>query len=296
MASRELQTNADRVNDIADNLVNKYLNSGYMGLIDSEHFYIRSAKKNIERLIGKIDTSEDAILYSSAMGMVYAAQGRFSQAKVEYNKVIKLVPKFGDHFSNYNTVLMGAGDFGVAKADLEEYFSNGGNDFELLLNLFSSSCWDLDFASFEKHYESVRGKDVLIPSVKGALEFHYQRIDQWDSLRDDLSSIGISISLYSEFYKLLNVFHDKHLYGALIIRFEIDNDEDQCLVVDVYSHISNSEALKLTSEFESYMVKYAIANNKRELLSKFLLFFKDISTRHEEDSSYIYLSSDSLGG
>lgn len=230
------------------------------------------------------------------MGILYAAQGRFPQAKVEYNKVIKLVSKFGDHFSNYNTVLIGTGDFEIAKADLEEYFSNNGKDFELLLNLFSCSCWDLEFASFQNHYESVRGKDVLPPSVKSALEFQYQHVEQWENLRDDLSSIGISTSLYSEFYKLLNVFHDKHLYGALRMRFEIDDDEDQCLVIDVYANISNSGALKLTSKFESYMVEYALANNKRQLLSKFLVFFKDKKVLQEEGSSYIYLSSDSLGG
>lgn len=294
MASHQLQTNADKISDIAENLVVKYLNSEGMGIIEPEHFDFRSAKRNIERLIGKINTSDDAILYSSAMGILYAAQGKYPQAKIEYNKVIKLAPKFGDHFSNYNTVLVGAGDFGIAKADLEEYFSNGGKDFELLLNLFSCCCWELEFASFQKYYESVRGKDVLSLGVKGALEFHYQYVEQWESLRDDLYSVGISKSLYSEFYKLLNVFHDKYLYGSLRIRFEIDNDEDQCLVVDVYAGISNSEALKLTSKFESYMVEYAVANNKRQLLSKFLVFFKDKNTRQEEGSSYIYLSSDSL--
>lgn len=294
MTSSQLQTNADKISDIAENLVVKYLNSGHKGIIDPEHFDFRAAKKNIERLIGKIKTSEDAVLYSSAMGILYAAQGKFPQAKAEYNKVMKLVSKFGDHFSNYNTVLIGTGDFEIAKADLEEYFSINGKDFELLLNLFYCSCWALDFTSFQKYYESVRGKDVLPLSIKGALEFHYKNVEQWENLRDDLSSIGISMSLYSEFYKLLNIFHDKYLYGALRMNFEIDDDEDQCLVIDVYVNVSSSDVLKLTSKFESYMAEYAIVNNKRQLLSKFLVFFKDNKVRREDNLSYIYLSSDSL--
>lgn len=294
MASRQLQTNADKISDIAENLVVKYLNAEYKGIIDPNHFDFRAAKKNIERLIGKIDTPEDAILYSSAMGILYAAEGKFPQAKVEYSKVIKLAPKFGDHFSNYNTVLIGTGDFEIAKADLEEYFSNDGKDFELLLNLFYCSCWTLDFTSFKNYYESVRGMDILPLGIKGRLEFHYQNIEQWEKLGADLSSIGIDIDLYSEFYKLLNIFHDKYLYGALRMHFEIDDDEDQCLIIDVYANISSSDVLKLTSKFESYMVEYAVANDNRQLLSKFLVFFKDIKLCQEEEFSDVYSSSDSL--
>ena len=294
MAPRQSQSNADKLNDIAERLVVKYLSAKCSGIINPDHFDFRSAKKHIQRFSDKIDNSEDAVLYHSAMGILYAAQGKLVQAKIEYEKVIKLVSKFGEHFSNYNTILIGVSEFQIAKRDLEEYFSTNGKDFEMLLNLFYCCRWDLDFSSFNKYYESIRGKDVLSHIPKNFLEYNYQSIKQFERLKEDLPSIDISMSLYSEFYSLLNAFHDEHLYNALKVTFEIDDDEDQCLVIYVYADISDVEALMLTSKFEKYMVNYAITNGKRQLLSKFLVFFIDKEFFQENERPDIYLRSDSL--
>ena len=289
MTQKQSQTNANKVGEIRDSLIAKYLSRKCSEIIDSDHFDFASAKKQIERLLVKRTSSEDAVSYHSAMGVLYAAQGKFFKAKTEYEKVIKLVPRFGDHFLNFNSILIGVSDFEVAKQDLEECFSKDENNFAILLNLFYCCRWSLEFSSFRKYYEIARDKSILPPSSKDILEFHYQSIEQWEELKTDLPSIGISIELYSEFYSLLNIFQARNFYNSLDICFEIDED-DQCLVVDVYSNISDSEALILISNFESYMVQYSIKNNRRELLSKFLVFFKDRRC-YQEDFSDIYLRS-----
>lgn len=292
MTSHQLQTKADKVDEIRDSLLEKYLKRKCSNVISPESFDFASAKKRIENLSEKRINSDEAIAYNSAMGILYAAQGRFSKARTEYKKVMHLVPKFGDHFLNYSSILIGAGDFEVAKKDLEECLYGDENRFSVLLNLFYCSRWDLDFSIFKHYYEFMEEKCLLPPSSRGVLKFHYDSLEQWESLKADLSSIGVDIALYSEFYSLLSKFQAQHFYNSLEVCFEMDQD-DECLLVDVYGDLSDSEALMLISKFEKYMVKYAITNNKRELLSKFLVFFKDKSMI-EEEYPCIYSRSDSL--
>lgn len=293
MAPRQLQTNADAVKDIARRLVNKYLSRDLSDMINPNDFELAAAKKKINHLGSNINNAEDSISYHMAMGILYVAQGNFVKAKNEYGKIERLLPKFGDQFRNYNNILIGASDFEKAKKDLEEYFEKGGKNFAMLVNLFYCSRWDLDFSSFKYYYDTIQGKDVLSSSSREVLDFYYAYVSQWEDLKADLPLIGIDISLYSEFYSLLNSFYAKRVYKAIEVYFEID-DEEQYLIVDVCADISDNDALMLTSKFESYMVKYALANNKRQLLSKFSVFFKGKEFFSKEGYPDIYLRSDCL--
>lgn len=290
MASRQLQTNADAVNAITSRLVDKYLSRDLSDIINKNDFEFATAKKNINRLGTNIKNAEDSISYHTAMGILYAAQGNFVKAKNEYKKIERLLYKFDDQFRNYNNILIGASDFEIAKKDLEEYFEEGGNNFTMLVNLFYCSRWDLDFSSFKYWYDEIRGKNNISKDFKEILDFYYGYISQYEELKNDLHFIGIDTSLYSEFYSLLNSFYAKNVYKAIEVYFEIDN-EDKYLIVDVCADISDSEALMLTSKYESYIVEYALANNKRQLLSKFSVFFKDKNTFLKDGYPDIYLRS-----
>lgn len=287
----QLNTNLEEVDSLRETLGKKYLYNfkDVKGKIDKTCFDFILAEKKINNLITKIDSQEKAISYNSAMGILFASKGDYDKAKYYYQKVMQLVPKFGDHFVNYNTILIKSSDFEAAKKDLEDYFCAGNNNYELLFNLYYCGRWDLDFSVFKKYYEKVRHKDVLSESTKKYLNTIYNYIDQWKHLETELESIGVNINIYSEFYKILNKYHDNHIYNALDIYFDIHDDDDQCLVIDAYDNISDSEAVLLTKDFEKYVLEYAVNNRKMELLSKFLVFFRGRSIFNQDEYNGIFL-------
>lgn len=292
MSLHQPKSKAQAINDIKNDVISRYLKSAHSGLINPNEIYLIRAEQQIKRLKGSDFVVDDFISYYSALAIVAAARGNLDQAKTLYSKVIDLRPNDLDHLSNYNNTLVGACRFSEAQDFIEDYFANKDMNYEILFNLYVCNLRNLDFRNFIKYYEKIRFKDVLSIKTKKELEVIYNFSGQLDSLIEDLPSIGIDIKTYSEFFDVLYSFHRKYLYDSFNIRFSIENDDEQYLIVEVIANISIEECLFLTSKFESVLVDYAVKTNRDDILSKFLVYYKNQEIIQEVEgycSNSIYL-------
>lgn len=279
MVSARQQSKHDQVDSIINNLLDNHVKKNDALLRDPKAFSVISAEKNIEKLLAP-ENNDDAAIYYATKGIIYAIKGQYVMAKDSYERATRLQPNSPVFFSNYSNVLISGGFFEKAKEQLESYFSKGGSDYTLLKNLFFISAYDLDFSLYKKYFNHIEEKKLSLP-YKDYLDKLYTSINSFDSLVEDLVDLDISIELYSEFYKLLSVFYSKRLYGNIDYIFQSDYD-DKNLNCKIYTNLSDEQVLKLTSEFEEYIVNYAIRNENSKLLSKFVLFFENESNPFEE--------------
>lgn len=291
MAPRQPQTKEQAIDEIRNEIISRYLESSTVGLINPDDFFLISAERRLKNLKPSQSNANEFISYYAALALLEAAKGRFFQAKELYLKAIKLKIDSSEHLSNYNNILMRTCDFKQAQSDIESHFEKNGEKYDLLFNLYTCCLRNLDFRSFNQIYNDIRSKDVFSKQTKIDLEILYDFSLQLQDMVDDLSTINVSTNTFSEFFDILYGFHAKKLYDQFNVRFKIENDDEQYIIVEVFVKASISESVALTIQFEDTLVKYAIKNERSDILSKFLVYYKSKEMTQEEfnDRSNIYL-------
>lgn len=291
MAPRQPRTKDQAIDEIRNQIISKYLETTTSGLINPNDFFLSSAERRLKALKPSNGNANDFISYYATLAILEAAKGRFNRAKELYLKAISLNLNSSSHFSNYNNILMRTCDFEEAQEGIENHFKKGGEKYDLLFNLYTCGLRNLDFRSFDRVYNEIKSKDVLSKTTKRDLELLYDFSRQLQRMPDDLASINVSIDTFSEFFDLLYGFHAKNLYDQFNVRFQIENEDEQYVVVEVFVKATTEELVALTIQFEDVLVRYAVKHGRSDILSKFLVYYKNKEMTQEELNyrSSIYL-------
>lgn len=281
MSTVNAQSKMQAINDIKSQVIGKYLANRDSGLINPKDISLMRFEKQVKSMKSADFTAHDYIAYYSALALIATAKGKMREAEVLYSKAIHLKPNNLSYLAEYNNVLVGACRFDEVQKFTEDYFENGGNNYRLLFSLYICSLRNLEFTSFKKYYEQIRHKDVLSKESKQALEVVYLNSEYRTSMIANLASIGIDKATYSEFFDLLYGFHKKHLYGTFNLRCYVEEDE-QYVTVDVLVNTSLKEAVSLTNQFERTLVDYAVETGRDDILSKFLVYYKNLDAEQDE--------------
>lgn len=289
MAPRQPRTNEQAIDEIRNQIISKYLETSTAGLINLNDFFLNSSERRLKDL--KPTNANDFISYYATLAILEAAKGRFSRAKELYLKSINLNLDSNAHLSNYNTILTRGCDFEEAQKDIENHFLKGGEKYDLLFNLYICNLRNLNFETFNLFYNEIRFKDVLSKKTKKDLELLYDFSLQLQTMSDDLATINVSTAMFSEFFNILYGYHAKKVYDQFNVRFQIENDDEQYVIVEVFVKASVSDLVALTTQFEDTLVKYAVKHERSDILSKFLVYYKSKEMTQEEfdDRSKIYL-------
>ncbi|WP_313596518.1 tetratricopeptide repeat protein [Psychrobacter sanguinis] len=295
MAPRQPKTKLDVLKSIKYELIERYFETHKAGLINPSEFNLKRFEKNIldSKESIKAFGDEGFIQYYSALGILYAAQGKSQLAKDSYKRAIDLNPADIGHYINYINILINNADFDQAEHEAVNYLRKTDSSFEALGALYQCGLRNLNFDLFRTMYEKVRFKDYFSTGSKKNLEGLYAFSEQLMPLASDLKSIGIDRKVYSEFFDILRRFHSEKLYQQLNFRFCINKLEEQYVSVDVNVDVSTSVALQLTSEIEDRLVKHAIETNNTEILSSFLVYYKskDMVDQNISFEADIYLGA-----
>lgn len=291
MAPRMPQTKEQAINQIRNQIISKYLHSSVAGPIKLNDFFLISAERQLKKLKPNSSNLNDFISYYAALAILEAAKGRFIQAKDLYLKAINLNLNSNDYLSNYNNILMRSCNFEEAQECIENHFAKGGEKYDLLFNLYTCGLRNLNFESFKKVYNEVRSKDVFSEDTKIDLDVLYSFALQLQPMTEDLATISVSVNMFSEFFDILYGYHAKKVYDQFNIRFQIENDDEQYVIVEVFVKASIAESVALTVQFEDTLVKYAVKHGRSDILSKFLVYYRSRELDQEEldDRSKIYL-------
>lgn len=291
MAPRQPRTKEQAIDEIRNQIISKYLETTTSGLTNPNDFFLISAERRLKALKPSNGDANDFISYYATLAILEAAKGRFSQAKELYLKAISLNLNSSSHFSNYNNILIRTCDFEEAQEGIENHFKKGGEKYDLLFNLYTCGLRNLDFRSFDRVYNEIKSKDVLSKTTKRDLELLYDFSRQLQRMPDDLASINVSIDTFSEFFDVLYGFHAKNLYDQFNVRFQIENEDEQYVVVEVFAKATTEELVALTIQFEDVLVRYAVKHGRSDILSKFLVYYKNKEMTQEELNyrSSIYL-------
>ena len=289
MAPRQPRTNEQAIDEIRNQIISKYLETSTAGLINLNDFFLNSSERRLKDL--KPTNANDFISYYATLAILEAAKGRFSRAKELYLKSINLNLDSNAHLSNYNTILTRGCDFEEAQKDIENHFLKGGEKYDLLFNLYICNLRNLNIETFNLFYNEIRFKDVLSKKTKKDLELLYDFSLQLQTMSDDLATINVSTAMFSEFFNILYGYHAKKVYDQFNVRFQIENDDEQYVIVEVFVKASVSDLVALTTQFEDTLVKYAVKHERSDILSKFLVYYKSKEMTQEEfdDRSKIYL-------
>lgn len=289
MAPRQPRTNEQAIDEIRNQIISKYLETSTAGLINLNDFFLNSSERRLKDL--KPTNANDFTSYYATLAILEAAKGRFSRAKELYLKSINLNLDSNAHLSNYNTILTRGCDFEEAQKDIENHFLKGGEKYDLLFNLYICNLRNLNFETFNLFYNEIRFKDVLSKKTKKDLELLYDFSLQLQTMSDDLATINVSTAMFSEFFNILYGYHAKKVYDQFNVRFQIENDDEQYVIVEVFVKASVSDLVALTTQFEDTLVKYAVKHERSDILSKFLVYYKSKEMTQEEfdDRSKIYL-------
>lgn len=291
MTSRQPQTKEQAIYDIRSQILARYLDINNTGLINPKDFFLRNAERQLKNFNLNDFSVSDFIAYYSTLALLEAAKGRLPQAKEIYLKAIKLKIDINNHFSNYNNIVVRSCDFEEAQQAIEEHFERDGDKYDLLFNLYSCCLRKLNFRSFNEMYSKVYAKDILSKKTKEELGILYEYSVQLELMAEDLKHINIDIDMFSEFFDILYGFHVGKVYDQFNTRFQIENSDEQYLVVEVFVNVSTADAVALTIQFEDRLVKYAAKHERSEILSKFLVYYKNKEMTQEEidDRINIYL-------
>lgn len=291
MAPRQPQTIEQAIYDVRSQILVRYLDINNTGLIDPKNFFLRSAERQLKNFNLNDFSVNDFIAYYSTLALLEAAKGNLPQAKEIYLKAIKLKTDNNSHFSNYNNIVLRSCHFEEAQQAIEEHFERGGDKYDLLFNLYSCCLRKLNFRSFNEMYNKVYAKDVLSKKSKEELENIYEYSVQLELMAEDLKYINIDIDMFSKFFDILYGFHVAKVYDQFNIRFQIENSDEQYLIVEVFVNVSTADAVALTIQFEDKLVKYAAKHGRSDILSKFLVYYKNKEMTQEEidDRINIYL-------
>ncbi len=285
MSVMSAQSKVQAINDIKDKVIDKYLANHDTGLINHKNISLMRFERQIKSMKSSDFTLDDYISYYIALAIISVAKGKMNEAESLYSKAIKLKPNNPSYLADYSNILVGVCRFADAQKFTEDHFANGGKNYSLLFNLYVCSLRNLEFTSFRKYYEQIRYKDVLSKETKQELESIYIDTEHWASMVDDLAAIDIDKATYSDFFDLLYGFHKKYIYGTFNIRCSI-GDDDEYLIVDVLVETSIKEAVSLTNQFERLLVDYAVETGRDDILSKFLVYYKNVDM-NQENCSYI---------
>lgn len=283
MATTNAQSKIQAINDIKYQVIDKYLMERDSGLINSKDISLMRFENQVKTMKSSDFTASDYVAYYSTLAIISTAKGKMHEAEALYLKAINLKPNDPSYLAEYNNVLVGVCRFDDAQKFIEDHFENGGKNYRLLFSLYICSLRNLEFTSFRKYYEQIRSKDVLSKKTKQELETVYLKTEYWASMTDELASIGIDKSTYSNFFDLLYGFHQKHLYGTFNFRCYVEEDE-QYVTVDVIVNTSLKESVSLTNQFERTLVDYAVKTGRDDILSKFLVYYKSVDAEQEEDN------------
>lgn len=291
MAPRQPKTKSQTIDEIRNQIISKYLETSTAGLINPNDFFLNSAERRLKDLKPNNSNANDFISYYATVAILEAAKGRFSHAKELYLKAINLKLNSSSHLSNYNNILMRNCDFEEAQEDIENHFAKGGEKYDLLFNLYTCGLRNLNFEGFDRVYNEVKSKDVFSKDTKSDLEVLYSFSRQLQLMPDDLATIDVSTEMFSEFFDVLYGFHAKNLYDQFNVRFQIENEDEQYVIVEVFVKASTVESVALTVQFEDTLVKYAVKHGRSDILSKFLVYYKSKEVTQEEfdDRNNIYL-------
>lgn len=281
MSTVNAQSKIQAINDIKSQVIDKYLENRDSGLISPKDIFLMRAEKRIKSMKSADFTASDYTAYYSALAIIATAKGKMREAEVLYSKVNNLKPNNPIYLAEYINVLIGVCNFDAAQKLTESHFESGGKNYSLLFGLYICSLRNLEFASFKKYYEQMRYKDVLSKETKQELEVVYLKTEYWANMINDLNSIGIDKTTYSKFFDFLYGFHKKYLYGTFNLRFYVEEDE-QYLTVDVIVNVSLKEAVSLTNQFERALVDYAVETGRDDILSKFLVYYKNLDAEQNE--------------
>lgn len=284
MPTTNAQSKIQAINDIKNQVIDKYLANHDTGLINHRNISLVRFERQAKSMKSSDFTLDDYIAYYIALAIISVAKGKMHEAESLYSKAIKLKPNNLSYLADYSNILVGVCRFADAQKFTEDHFANGGKNYSLLFNLYVCSLRNLEFTSFRKYYEHIRYKDVLSKETKQELESIYIDTEHWASMVDDLAAIDIDKATYSDFFDLLYGFHKKHLYGTFNIRCSIGDDNEEYLIVDVLIETSLKEAVSLTNQFERTLVDYAVETGRDDILSKFLVYYKSMGVEQEESN------------
>lgn len=275
MTINQLKTKAEEILEIKTQIINEFLDYSRTGIINSEDFCLVRAESRVKRLRGGLVSSSDFVDLYSTLSLIALAKGDVVEAVALHRNAMKLNPSNYDNFCNHCNVLSKGSYFQEVENIIIEQLRVENTNFELLVHLYNSGLRNLNFNTFQKYFEKACSSEKLIGEVRVNLERLYRLSKNFGDLSKDLANINIDIATFSKFFDILNIFHSENLYDHLNVSFSIENTDEQYLIVEVYADISLEESLKLTNEIETRLVEYSIETGNKEILSKFLVYYKN---------------------
>lgn len=275
MTTNQLKTKAEEILEIKTQIIRDFLGYSKTGVINPKDFRLVRAESRIRKLKDGLANPSDFVDLYSTLGLIALAKGKVAEAVNLHSNAMKLNPSHYDNFCNHCNVLSKGSYFQEVENIILEQLIAGSTNYELLVHLYNSGLRNLNFDAFQKYFEKVCNSKKLTGEVRVNLERLYKLSKNFGDLPKDLADVNIDISTFSEFFDILNIFHSENLHDHLNVSLSIENVDEQYLIVEVYADISLEEALKLTNEIETRLVEYSIETGNKNILSKFLVYYKN---------------------
>lgn len=275
MTTRQPKTKAEEISEIKTQIIRDFLEHNQTGVINPKDFRLARAESIIRNLKdGLVSPSDFAVLYSTR-GLIALAKGEVIEAVTLHSNAMKLNPTNYSNLYNHCNILLKGSRFQELEKSVLEQLAAGSTNLEMLVHLYNSGLRNLNFDAFQKAFEKVRNSKKFTGEVRVNLERLYRLSNNFRGLSKDLANINIHISTFSEFFDVLNIFHSENLHDHLNVTFSIENSDEQYLIVEVFADITLEEALSLTSKVETRLVEYSIETGNKDILSKFLVYYKN---------------------
>jgi|26BtaG_2_1085354.scaffolds.fasta_scaffold04969_3 hypothetical protein len=274
MAILKPKTKEDALDNISNEILDKYLlnKSGLHAFSECE------LKKYLDK--AEDNKAGNYATYHYIHALVYTVKYQYKNAEYSYKVALQNDSSDLTILSNYTTLLIEMNKYAEAYEIAKDLIRHHKFYKEALMN----NLYRIALSTLELSYlEDFADDEIVIGYLKGTEEFL--------RLREDLSSIEVSVSEYTEFMELLSKFVLQETRQNFRPRFSIDNGLDRNLKIELFLDINADEAVYLDSKFTDFFVDYVFDNNRHDLLGKFVIFFRQDKNRYDgtEDPEALYL-------
>lgn len=268
MTTRQPKTKAEVLNDISNEILDKYL-EGVTGLCE---FKERSFKKYLEQ--AEKNKTGSFATYHYILALIYTAQHKYESAYKKYKVALNLNAYDIPTLNNFATLLVNMNKYDEAFEVLDKLITDYNVNIESTFNnIIKISLRTLDSSYLNRFSDNKLAFIYFEDTLKVK--------PQLNDLRNDIQEIGILVKEYTEYLEFLSKFVLEKTNQTFYPRFSIDNGLDKQLNIEVFLDINSEEASYLDSEFRNLYLDYVFDNELHNLLGKFVVFFRQCKNRYD---------------
>lgn len=274
MGTSKPKSKKEALSELINNLVDTLHSKGNSGLIEPNEFLLRKTLNLAEPFM-----DADPANYWHLKGLIEANRCNFKQADINFKNAIKLDKSRIQIQMNYLNILLALGKTEEVGSWITDNFVPKDVNYYCLSHLFTLGLLNLDFTTFNKYYAAA-SHDSILPA---ALVEQIKTIPNIERMKTYLDELNVSKVDFKAVMRFILIFFSEKTLEVFSPHFSMEQDADS-LEINLYLNIDVKTAVKLTNEFESKFVQFALEEGKPDYLSHFAVFFRPSSLLEETPS------------